>query len=153
MQNNARLRRKPNISISKTDHARLSALAEAVAERSPEISEELLAELDRARVVADNAVADKVVRMGSTVRFKPDTGEEKTVTLVFPGEADLAQGKISILTPIGTALIGLSTGQSIAWTARNGQRHELSILEVAPPVPEGAGDLPEAGREAKAVQV
>ena len=130
MQNTARLRRKPNISVSKTDHARLSALAEAVAERSPEISEELLAELDRARVVADNAVAANIVRMGSTVRFKPDTGEEKTVTLVFPGEADIAQGKVSVLTPIGTALLGLSAGQSMMWTARDGRRHELSVLDV-----------------------
>ena len=136
MQNNARLRRKPNISISKTDHTRLSALAEAVAERSPEISEELLAELDRARVVADSAVAAKVVRMGSTVRLKPDTGEEKTVTLVFPGEADIAQGKISILTPIGTALLGLSAGQSMMWTARDGRRHELSVLDVTAGAPE-----------------
>ena len=130
MQNTARLRRKPNISVSKTDHARLSALAEAVAERSPEISEELLAELDRARAGADNAVAANIVRMGSTVRFKPDTGEEKTVTLVFPGEADIAQGKVSVLTPIGTALLGLSAGQSMMWTARDGRRHELSVLDV-----------------------
>ncbi len=135
MQNTARLRRKPNISVSKTDHARLSALAEAVAERSPEISEELLAELDRARVVADNAVAANIVRMGSTVRFKPDTGEEKTVTLVFPGEADIAQGKVSVLTPIGTALLGLSAGQSMMWTARNGRRHELSVLDVTAGAP------------------
>lgn len=135
MQNTARLRRKPNISVSKTDHARLSALAEAVAERSPEISEELLAELDRARVVADNAVAANIVRMGSTVRFKPDTGEEKTVTLVFPGEADIAQGKVSVLTPIGTALLGLSAGQSMMWTARDGRRHELSVLDVTAGAP------------------
>ncbi len=130
MQHNTRLRRKPSILISKTDHARLSVLAETIAERSPDISEELLAELDRARVVGDNAVAANVVRMGSTVRFKPDTGEEKTVTLVFPGEADIAQNKVSILTPIGTALLGLSAGQTMMWTARDGRRHELSVLEV-----------------------
>jgi regulator of nucleoside diphosphate kinase len=70
--------------------------------------------------------------MGSTVTFKPDTGEAKTVTLVFPGDADIAQGKISILTPIGTALIGLATGQAIMWTARDGRTHELEVLEVQP---------------------
>ncbi|WP_315920604.1 nucleoside diphosphate kinase regulator [Mesorhizobium sp. SP-1A] len=131
MTENARLRRKPSIQISKTDHARLSALAETVAERNPEVSEELFAELDRARIVSDSAVGANVVRMGSTVRFKPDTGEEKTVTLVFPGEADIAQGKISILTPIGTALLGLSAGQSMMWTARDGRRHQLDVLDVA----------------------
>ena len=74
--------------------------------------------------------------MGSTVMFKPDTGDAKTVVLVFPGDADISEGKISILTPIGTALIGLSTGQSIMWTARDGRRHELSILAVDQPAAE-----------------
>ena len=71
--------------------------------------------------------------MGSTVTFKPDTGEAKTVTLVFPGDADISEGKVSILTPIGTALIGLSPGQSILWTTRDGRRHELSVLAVSQP--------------------
>jgi regulator of nucleoside diphosphate kinase len=75
--------------------------------------------------------------MGSTVTFKPDTGDAKTVTLVFPGEADISEGKVSILTPIGTALIGLSAGQSIMWTARDGRRHELSVLAVNRPVRQG----------------
>lgn len=139
MQDNAKTRRKPNIRISKTDHARLSALASSVAARSPGISDELFAELERARVVADRLVAADTVQMGSTVTFKPDTGEAKTVTLVFPGKADISQGKVSILTPIGTALIGLSTGQSILWTTRDGHRHELSVLAVSQPAPEGDG--------------
>lgn len=79
-----------------------------------------------------------VVQMGSTVTYKPDTGEARSVTLVFPGDADIAQGKISILTPIGTALIGLATGQAIAWTARDGRTHHLEVLEVRQPAPAGA---------------
>jgi regulator of nucleoside diphosphate kinase len=138
MQDIAKTRRKPTIRISKTDHERLSALASAVA-RNPDASDELLAELERARIVADGSVAADIVRMGSTVTFKPDTGEAKTVTLVFPGMADIAEGKVSILTPIGTALIGLATGQSILWTARDGRRHELSVLAVSRPAPEGDG--------------
>ncbi|WP_274629876.1 nucleoside diphosphate kinase regulator [Arvimicrobium flavum] len=133
MQEKSRPRRKPEIRIAKTEHARLSVLAESYAERNPDLSDELLAELDRARVVADDAVPATIVRMGSTVTFKPDTGEAKTVTLVFPGDADIAQGKVSILTPIGTALIGLSAGQSMAWTARDGRTHELSVLSVDAP--------------------
>lgn len=109
-------RRRPNIRISQSDHARLSALAGAVAARNPEASDELLAELERARIVPDGWIPTGTVQMGSTVTFKPDTGDAKTATLVFPGDADITEGKVSILTPIGTALIGLSAGQSIMWT-------------------------------------
>ncbi|MGX7875484.1 nucleoside diphosphate kinase regulator [Mesorhizobium sp. ORM6] len=137
MQQNTKTRRKPNIRISQSDHARLSALASTVATRNPEASDELLAELERARVVADGWVAADTVRMGSTVTFKPDTGDRKTVTLVYPGDADISKGKVSILTPIGTALIGLSAGQSIMWTARDGRRHELLVLGVSHTSPEG----------------
>lgn len=130
MQENAKSRPKPTISVGETDHERLTGLASSVAERMPQISEELLAELDRARVVADGSLPENVVRMGSTVCYRTDTEEERTVTLVFPGEADIAEGKVSILTPIGTALIGLKTGQSIGWTARDGRNHELTIVSV-----------------------
>ncbi|RVD31816.1 nucleoside diphosphate kinase regulator [Mesorhizobium sp. M4B.F.Ca.ET.017.02.2.1] len=139
MQNNSKIRRKPNIRISQSDHARLSVLANTFAARHPEASDELLAELERARIVADGWVSAGTVRMGSTVTFKPDTGDRKTVTLVFPGDADISEGKVSILTPIGTALIGLSAGQSIMWTARDGRRHELLVLGVNQPAPEADG--------------
>lgn len=139
MQDNTKTRRKPNIRISKTDHERLSTLANAVAARNPDVSDELLAELERARIVADGSISADVIQMGSTVTFKPDTGEAKTVTLVFPGAADISEGKVSILTPIGTALIGLSTGQSILWNTRDGHRHELSVLAVSQPTPESDG--------------
>ena len=136
MQDNKKTRRKPNIRISQSDHARLSAIANTVAARNPEAADELLAELERARIVADGWVSAGTVRMGSIVTFKPDTGDRKTVTLVFPGDADISEGKVSILTPIGTALIGLSAGQSIMWTARDGRRHELLVLDVSQPAPE-----------------
>jgi regulator of nucleoside diphosphate kinase len=71
--------------------------------------------------------------MGSTVEFRPDGGQPRRVTLVFPGDADISEGKISILTPVGTALIGLAPGQSIAWTARDGRRHRLTVLKVEQP--------------------
>lgn len=126
-------RRKPQITISRSDHAKLSAVAASLADRMPEAADELLAELDRARIIADHSLSDDVVRMGSAVRFKPDTGEEKAVTLVFPGDADISEGKISVLTPIGTALIGLAAGQSMTWVARDGRRHELTVLSVTQP--------------------
>lgn len=131
MQEKTKARRKPNIKISATDHARLSTLANTTAERNAEIADELFAELDRARVTPDNQMSDDIVQMGSTVEYKPDTGESRTVTLVFPGDADISAGKVSILTPIGTALIGLAPGQSIQWTARDGRKHELNVVKVS----------------------
>lgn len=126
-------RRKPAIVIGQTEHNRLDRLAAAAADRMPDVSDELLAELDRARIVADAAVPTDVVRMGSVVEYRPDAGVPRTVSLVFPDEADIAEGKISILTPIGTALIGLKPGQSITWQARDGRQHELTILSVRQP--------------------
>ncbi len=125
--------RKPAITMTRSDHERLSRLAESYVARNPDVADELLAELDRARVVEDERIASDIVRMGSTLRFTSDLGEDKRVTLVFPGEADIAEGKISILTPIGAALIGLSARQSIDWTARDGRVHRLTVETVEAP--------------------
>lgn len=126
--------RKPAIAVTRTDSERLWRLAESFAHRNPAVAEELLAELDRAKVVEDGRLALDVVRMGSSLRFTSDLGEDRNVTLVFPGEADIAKGKVSVLTPIGVALIGLSAGQSIAWTARDGRVHRLTVETVQPPM-------------------
>lgn len=123
-------RSKPDIAISSSDHARLTTLAEQIIERDALLADDLLGELERARVVADAEIPENVVRMGSQVRFEDDKGIERTMALVFPNDADISEGKLSILTPVGTALIGLSPGQSIQWTARDGQRHRLTVLEV-----------------------
>lgn len=124
---------KPSITISEIDYDRLTDLAAVARDRSPEVADELQYELDRASVVADAEVPPSVVRMGSTVEFQAQGGKPTRVTLVFPGEADVAEGRISIMTPIGAALIGLSAGQSITWTARDGRRHELTVLRVGNP--------------------
>ena len=130
MTTDTKRHRKPAIVLTKTDYERLLRLAEAHALRNPEVSEELMVELDRARVVQNYKIASNVVRMGSTVRFTSDLGEDRTVTLVFPGEADIAAGRISILTPIGAALIGLSAGQFFDWVARDGRVHRLHVEHV-----------------------
>ena len=131
-------RKKPAITISEVDHARLTRLADAIADQSPELADELLDELERARVVKANRLPEKVVRMGSEVTYSSDDGHQKTVTLVFPGEADIAAGRVSILTPIGTALIGLSPGQSIEWTTRDQRQHRLVVDSVEQPAGEAA---------------
>jgi len=121
---------KPRITLSRTDHDRLLGLAEAMETRDPVFADTMMSELERANVVEDKSLPAKVVRMGSTLSYTADDGEPQTVTLVFPVEADIEKGKISVTTPVGTALIGLSVGQSIDWTARNGKTHRLKITAI-----------------------
>jgi regulator of nucleoside diphosphate kinase len=123
-------RQKPSIIVSQTDQGRLTTLATDALDRFPEVAEELLCEMERAEVLATEAVPPNVVQMGSGVVFRSDNGETRRVRLVFPGQADIAAGSISILTPIGTALIGLSEGQSIAWKTRDGRSRQLTVLAV-----------------------
>lgn len=124
--------RLPEIIVGDSDHARLTNLATAALEAVPDTAEELLSELDRAKIVADESVPQDVVRMGSVVEFRSDN-DVKRVTLVFPQDADIASGKVSVLTPVGAALLGLATGGSITWTARDGSSHELTIVSVEQP--------------------
>lgn len=126
-------RKKPNIVISQLDHDRLMGLAEDAPERVAAVADELIAELERAKIVAVGKVPAHVIQMGSAVEFKTQDGQQRRVTLVYPGEADIAEGKISIMTPIGAALIGLAPGQSIAFAARDGKMQELSVVQVSKP--------------------
>nr|WP_321524925.1 nucleoside diphosphate kinase regulator [uncultured Cohaesibacter sp.] len=125
---------KPRITLTQTDHKRLTLLAEENADRMASVADALLVELDRARVVPDRKIGENTVRMGSGVRFSSDLEEARQISLVFPGQADIDKGRISILTPIGAALIGLSAGQSMDWTTRDGRTQRLTVESVAPPV-------------------
>ena len=101
-----------------------------------ERADDLLHELDRASVVPDATVPGDIVRMGSLVRFR--TGRDtRSVTLVYPAEADIASARVSVLTPVGTALIGLRAGQSITFRTRDGRPQMLTVLNMMPP---GEGD-------------
>ena len=132
-QLNQKTHRKPKIIVGEIDHERLTGLATTALERIPEVAEELLAEMDRAKVVAPAKLPADVVRMGSFVTFDSDSAQHRRVQLVYPGEADIEQGRISVLTPIGAALIGLAAGPSIAWTARDGKKHVLTVTAVEQP--------------------
>jgi len=120
----------PAIIVSAADQERLVGVAMAALGRTPDAAEELLAEMDRATVLAADAVPVNVVRMGSTVTYTTADGWTRRVTLVFGGEADIAMDRISILTPVGTALIGLTVGQSVAFATRDGRQLELTVLAV-----------------------
>jgi len=102
--------------------------------------ERLEEELDRAVLVTSKNVPSDVITMNSEVVISDlDTGKEMTYRLVFPGDADIEQGKISILAPIGTALIGFRTGDVVKWKVPAGTRR-LRIERVVYQ-PEAAGDF------------
>lgn len=130
--------KKPSIVINKADHARLLQIANGLLDRKPEMAEVLLMELERARVVERGAVLNDSVQMGAAVEYRTEDGQTRRVTLVYPADADIAEGKVSILTPIGTALLGLRAGQSIEWTANDGRTHKLEILSVETSEPQTA---------------
>jgi regulator of nucleoside diphosphate kinase len=123
-------RDKPRIVVSDIDFKRLMSLAAAAQSRLPEVADVLQAELDRAEIIAVGSVPAGIVQMGSTLEFRSDSGQQRRVTLVFPGEENISEGRVSILTPIGTAIIGLSSNQSITWMTRDGREHELTVLSV-----------------------
>jgi len=130
MRDVVRNRSVPQIVVSTTDYERLTDLANASLQRLPAVAQELLDEMDRAKVVEPSALPADVVRMGSTVTFKADDGQTRTLKLVYPADESLDQHRISVMTPVGAALIGLAEGQSISWAARDGRRHELTVMKV-----------------------
>jgi regulator of nucleoside diphosphate kinase len=131
----------PEIVLGSADYRQLSVLALAGIGHSPDDADGLLYELERAKVVADGAVPDNVVRMGSHVRFRTNGGDERAVELVYPKDADIGAGKVSVLTPVGTALIGLRSGQSITWVTRDGRKQVLTVLGVTPPETDDPGPI------------
>ncbi|RUX26282.1 nucleoside diphosphate kinase regulator [Mesorhizobium sp. M7A.F.Ca.US.011.01.1.1] len=129
---------RPPSRVSDADHHRLTGLARASLDRVPETAEELLSEMDRAVVTAAAFMPANVVRMGSTVTIRNDGGHTQRITLVYPGEADISENRISVLTPMGTALIGASIGQTVCWSSRGGRELSATIEAV---------DAPACGRE------
>jgi regulator of nucleoside diphosphate kinase len=135
--------RKRTIYITEFDLNRLNKLIEMM-EDQPDIRdrkyiEELDDELRRAKVVAPKSVPGDVITMNSKVRVKDlDTGKETIYQLVFPGDADVKQNKISVLAPIGTALIGFRVGETLEWKAPAGVK-TIRVEEILYQ-PEAAGD-------------
>ena len=122
----------PPIVIGESEELRLTGLATAAAltgeGESPATA--LLAEMERARVVRDSELPPDAVRMHATVEFAIDGRDRRRVEIVYPGEANIEEGRISVLTPIGTALIGLSPGQTVAVRGPDGRPHTLRVLAV-----------------------
>lgn len=119
----------PEILIPQDDFETLMKLASAGAgDDGP--ADDLLNELERATVADGGALPANIVRMGSTVSYSLDEGQPKTVRLVYPADADIASGAVSVLTPIGAALLGLRPGQKIGFEARDGSEREIKVIAV-----------------------
>jgi regulator of nucleoside diphosphate kinase len=119
--------REPPIEIFKEDYEKLKGFV-AAANLSP-VADYLANELERARVV--DSPSQAVVRLGSRVRFRDSTNHDaRTVILVMPNEANIDDGRISVLTPVGAALLGLSVGQEIVCTLPNGTNRSLHVDAV-----------------------
>jgi len=97
---------KPRITLTAKDYEGISRLARAAATRTPDLVSVLTEELERAHVLADG-LPEQTACMGSEVEFRDDTtGKVQTMILVYPGDADISQARIPVLTPVGAALIG-----------------------------------------------
>lgn len=131
---------RPNIIISDLDAGRLDRLLESLPDGAFPGKAALEAELLRAEVRPSREVPPSVVTMNSTVRFRVlSSSEEFRLTLVYPKDVDASGGTISVLAPVGSALLGLAEGSAISWPAPGGGELVVRIEEVLYQ-PERAGE-------------
>ncbi|MCK8601807.1 nucleoside diphosphate kinase regulator [Desulfoferrobacter suflitae] len=136
--------RKRTIYVTEFDFKRLNKLIEMLEDAPGALDARYLEELDdelrRAKVVDPTNVPADIVTMNSKVRLTDlDTGRDVIYQLVFPGDADAGQNKISVLAPMGTALIGFKVGDTVEWAAPAGVK-KMRIEEIIYQ-PEAAGDF------------
>ncbi len=128
----------PSITITRLDLQRLEYVLDSLDDFGPG-AEALQAELDRADVVGHDEVPAGLVTMNSRVHCREESsGKDYHLTLVYPQDAG-AEGTVSILAPVGSALLGLTVGQHIDWTGPNGKVLKLTLLAVEYQ-PEAAGE-------------
>ena len=133
--------RKPQIVLSSLDLDRIEALLAAMPASVFPGKADLQAELDRADVVAPEEIPPNVVTMNSTVEFSiVETDKAFCLTLVYPRDLDGSADKLSIFAPVGSALLGLSVGDELAWPGPGGKAMTVRVTEVVYQ-PERAGEL------------
>jgi len=130
------------IQVTQTDHERLTALVESMRHlpsRDQACLDKLRGELNRARIISSKRVKPDVVTMNSTVALRDlDNGQIFEYQLVYPQDADPEENKLSILAPVGTALLGYSIGDIVEWQVPAGVRR--FSIEGITYQPEAAGD-------------
>jgi regulator of nucleoside diphosphate kinase len=127
------------IYISRDDYSKLRLLiATALHSNASAALAKLSDELDRAAVIDPTAFPADVVTMNSSVEFEDvGTSEVEEYTITFPEKADIERHRISILAPIGTALIGCRVGDLVKWSTPGGIR-QLKVRRVTAPAPDAA---------------
>ncbi|ODP39064.1 nucleoside diphosphate kinase regulator [Sphingomonas turrisvirgatae] len=124
----------PQLHIIDSEYDLIADLALRIDASQPELSSRLMTELERAQVHAAADIPAGVVTLNAQVDFIDEgSGARRSVQLVLPADADIESGKVSILTPVGAGLIGLSQGDSILWPDREGHPRTLRIVSVSPP--------------------
>lgn len=122
---------RPHIILTSQDLDRLETLLESLPLNVVPGGAELQAELERAEIVEPEQIPPTVVTMNSTVRFSIDSsGQDFRLTLVYPKDVDGSGDKISVLAPVGSALLGLSTGDEIEWPRPGGGTIKVRIEEI-----------------------
>lgn len=121
----------PPLIIDEADYDYLYRLAEEAAEETPDVGDYLLEEISRARLVPSAEMPADVVRFGAWVTYQDEaSGEERRVQLVYPKQADASHSRISVVSPLGAALIGLSVGQTIDWAVPQRVERTLKVVKV-----------------------
>ncbi|MFA5539000.1 MAG: nucleoside diphosphate kinase regulator [Gemmobacter sp.] len=121
----------PRVTIDQTQLEPLERLAQGALGRNPDLADRLLDELSRARILPPGKMPADVICLGNRATFRDETtGKEQSVVLVLPEQADIDTGKVSVLTPIGVALIGLQAGARFSWETRGGETRELTVVRV-----------------------
>lgn len=123
---------QPSIYLTQADLDRLFDLVEtygvgANAARVKQLERELV----RAVVVPRDEIPSDIVTMNSRVEFEDETtGERREITLVYPKQADIDRNKVSVLVPVGAALLGVRIGQSIDWDMPSGAKHRFKVVAI-----------------------
>jgi regulator of nucleoside diphosphate kinase len=132
---------RPPIHLLAAESDMVAGLALQAEHRFPVVAAMLLEEIERAELHEAETLPDTAVTLGSEVDFiDENTSQMRTVELVMPAVANIARGRISILTPMGAALYGLTQGQSIDWPDLDGHERRIRIVRVRQP----ANDEPPA---------
>jgi regulator of nucleoside diphosphate kinase len=125
---------RPPLHLLAAESDMVATLALQVEHRQPVVAAMLLEEIERAELHEPGTLPETAVTLGSEVDFIDErTSQLRTVELVLPAMANIAEGRISILTPMGTALYGLTAGQSIDWPDLDGHERRIRILRVRQP--------------------
>ncbi|HWK40885.1 MAG TPA: nucleoside diphosphate kinase regulator [Croceibacterium sp.] len=125
---------RPPLTLADDEAETLADLAVSLLDRSPQLAEMLLQEIDRAETFPPAELPADVVTMMSRVTFVDEgSGKEHSVELVYPKDANMAENRISVLTPVGVALVGMRRGNSIDWPNLQGAVRRLRIVEVVQP--------------------